>query len=134
MFFPATDGYLLFADANDNEPVLTEKARNRDKGIGFTRSQPPKWEVRVAVRVNAMVVARDKLVVAGPPDVLDPEDPLAAFQGRKGGVLQVRSAADGKKLSELRLASPPVFDGMIAAGGRLYLACTDGTILCLEGM
>jgi hypothetical protein len=29
------------------------------------------------------------------------------------------------------LSSPPVFDGMAAAGGRLYLSLMDGSILCL---
>jgi len=32
MFFPATKGYLLFADANDNEPILM----GRDKGPALT--------------------------------------------------------------------------------------------------
>ena len=40
---------------------------------------------------------------------------------------------DGSKLSEMDLSSPPVFDGMIAAAGRLYLATVDGEILCLAG-
>ena len=43
------------------------------------------------------------------------------------------SAADGKKLAEQKLDSPPVFDGLIAAGGRLYLATTDGRVLCFAG-
>jgi hypothetical protein len=29
------------------------------------------------------------------------------------------------------LDSPPVFDGMIAAAGRLYIITEDGQILCL---
>jgi len=32
-----------------------------------------------------------------------------------------------------KLNAPPVFDGLIAAGGRLYLATTDGKMVCLAG-
>jgi len=41
------------------------------------------------------------------------------------------STADGKKLTEHKLASPPVFDGLIAARGRLYLATRDGRLTCM---
>ena len=105
-------------------------AADRDKGVGFTSPQPPKWSVWVPVRVRAMVLAGKTLFIAGPPDVLDPRDPLAAFQGRKGGLLWAVSPADGKKLAEYRLESPPVFDGMIAANERLYVATRAGEVLC----
>jgi hypothetical protein len=157
MFFPETTGYLLFADDNENEPVLVDATGNpkpvkwlpeinpatgwkletpavdRDKGPGFTRSQPPKWAAWVPIRMRAMVLADRTLFVAGPPDLLDKEDPLAAFQGRKGGVLRAVSTADGKLLAEYPLESPPVFDGMIAADGRLLIATRDGRLVCLEG-
>lgn len=133
MFFPATEGYLLFADDNGNEPVLEDNARDKDKGPGFTRAQPAKWSVSVPVRIRAMVLAGQTLFAAGPPDVLDPDDPLAAFEGRKGGALLAVSCADGTGLAEYKLESPPVFDGMIAANERLYLATTDGKVLCFGG-
>ena len=81
-------------------------------------------------RVNAMIATRDKLFVSGPPDVVDPQDPLGAFEGRKGGLLWVLSKSDGKKLAEYTLDSPPVFDGMAVAGKRLYIATQDGRMLC----
>lgn len=77
-----------------------------------------------------MVPAGGTLFVAGPPDVMDEADPYAAFEGRKGAVLWSLAAADGKKLAVSELKSSPVFDGMIAAGGRLYIAATDGKVLC----
>ena len=55
----------------------------------------------------------------------------AAFEGRRGAILAAVSAADGKQLAAYRLKSMPVFDGMAAAGGRLYLAASDGKVLCL---
>jgi len=131
MFFPGTQGYLLFADENSNEPVLVGRAINRDKGPGFTRARPPIWSVWVPVRIRAMVLSGKILFVAGPPDVLDPDDPLAAFEGRGGALLGAVSAADGKKLTEYKLDSPPVFDGMIAANGRLYISTRDGRVLCM---
>ena len=46
-------------------------------------------------------------------------------------VTSVEWAADGKTLSERELPSPPVFDGMAAARGRLYLATRSGQVICL---
>ena len=83
------------------------------------------------VRIRAMVKAGDTLFVAGAPDVLDPKDPYAAFEARKGANLVAVSATDGKKLSEASLDCPPVFDGMIAAGGRLFASLENGTLACL---
>jgi len=78
-----------------------------------------------------MVLAGNNLFVAGLPDTLDPKDPLAALEGRMGGVLWTVSTTDGKKLSELKLDAPPVFDGVIAAGGRLFVSLTDGRVMCM---
>ena len=72
-------------------------------------------------------------VGAGPPDALDPDDPLGAFEGRKGAVLWAVSAKDGKKLGEYKLEKTPVFDGMAAAKGKLFMSLADGTIICFSG-
>ena len=131
-FVPGT-GYQLFADSNDNEPFLDEKAANWDKGPGFQRAEPAKWSRRVPVRVRGLVLAGDRIFAAGPPDVLDAHDPLAAFEGRSGALLQAVSAEDGRQLSEYPLDSPPVLDGLIAAGGKLYIATHDGRLTCMGG-
>jgi len=55
---------------------------------------------------------------------------MAAFEGRKGSELWVFSKTDDRKLAEKKLDSPPVFDGMAAAKGRLYLSLEDGSIIC----
>jgi hypothetical protein len=78
-----------------------------------------------------MVKAADHLFAAGPPDLYDEEDPFAPFEGRSGAVLVKVSAADGLKHSEIQLESSPVFDGMIAAYGRLYLSLENGSLLSL---
>jgi outer membrane protein assembly factor BamB len=155
IFYPAEQGYLLFADENTNEPDLAAKGekpeglrwlpeaaysdkhrrggRGVEKGTGYIRRRPPLWQTMVPVRVRAMVLAGDRLLVAGPPDAVDPQDPYAAFEGRGRGVLKVVAAADGSVVAERGLASPPAFDGMAAAGGRLYVTLADGTVLCLGG-
>jgi hypothetical protein len=43
------------------------------------------------------------------------------------------SGKDGTKLSETQLESPPVFDGMIAATGRLFASLQDGSVVSLTG-
>jgi hypothetical protein len=130
LFTPGGKGYLLFADRNDNEPVLDDRTRGTTKGWGYTRREPPVWFHWVPLRIRAMVLAGPHLAVAGPPDVVDPEDPMAAFEGRKGARLRICSAESGETLAERALPHPPVFDGLIAASGRLYLAATDGSVVC----
>ena len=80
------------------------------------------------------VVGRDQL---GPwygeyyLSVRSPEEALAAYLGKRGAKLWVVSGDDGERMAEFALDSPPVFDGMIAAAGRLYITTEDGQILCL---
>jgi len=160
MFFPGKEGYLLFADLNANEPQIVGEQGSRepvkwlpqsdfsrargnemrklessafglDKMIGYTRAKPPVWMQWLDVRIRAMVKAGDTIFVAGAPDVFDPKDPYAAFESRKGAKVVAVSAKDGKKLFETPLEYPPVFDGMIAAGGRLFASLRDGSVVCL---
>ena len=160
MFFPGKEGYLLFADKNGTEPQIVGEEGARppvawlpqsdfgrregprrldspafglDKMIGYTRAEPPLWTLWLPVRIHAMVKAADALFVAGPPDEFDAKDPYAAFEGRRGARLVAVSAQDGKKLAERALDVPPVFDGMIAAAGRLFIALEDGSLACLAG-
>jgi outer membrane protein assembly factor BamB len=110
-FFPGTKGYRLFA---------RDHQANKDK-----------WSEFIPVRVRAMVATGDKLFVAGPPDVVPEDDPLAALEGRLGAVLWAFAADDGKKLALVaKLEAPPTYDGLIAATGRLYLSTESGEVLC----
>jgi hypothetical protein len=87
--------------------------------------------VRVPMRVRAMVLAGDTLFIAGPPDVVADEDPAGAFEGRRGADLWALSAATGETLREIQhLKVPPVYDGLIAAEGSLYLSAKDGRVHC----
>jgi outer membrane protein assembly factor BamB len=159
MFFPGKEGYLLFADKNTNEPqivgeegsrkpiewlpqsdyvfrppnvrTLDSEAFGQDKLMGYTRVEPALWMQWLPVRVRAMVKASDTLFVAGAPDELDATDPYAAFEGRRGARLVALSTKDGSRLTEMELGTPPVFDGMIAAGDRLFVVLEDGSLVCL---
>ena len=70
--------------------------------------------------------------IAPPPDVIDSDDPYAALEGRKGAKLWAVFPDTGKKLAERDVGTPPIFDGMAAADGRLYMACTDGSVVCMR--
>jgi hypothetical protein len=101
------------------------------------------------VIAKAMVLAGDRLFLAGPRDVVDEKamwgrsnEPLyqkkmaeqeAWLNGKHGSFLQVFAKQDGKKLGELKLDCLPAFDGLIAANHRLYMVTRDGSILCLGG-
>jgi outer membrane protein assembly factor BamB len=127
-------GTLLFGDPNrpfapdedtDENPDYPPKARIQKT------PRPHRWTVKLPFQARAMVMASDRLFVAGWPDVVPSDDPYAAAEGRSGGLLWVFSKSEGKKLAEYPLESPPVFDGLIAAQGRLYLADRAGRIVCL---
>ena len=98
------------------------------------------------IQVRAMVLAKDVLFIAGPPDVIDevdlwhkPDDPelqrkkaeqTEAWRGRRGGSLWVVSTEDGNCISHIDLEAPPVFDGMIATDNKLFLSLMNGKIVC----
>jgi hypothetical protein len=101
------------------------------------------------IMARAMVLATDKLFVAGPRDVVDERtmwgrsneqayqekmvEQAAWLDGQHGGLMQVFSKADGAKLAEYRLERLPAFDGLIAANGALYMTTEDGSLLCYRG-
>jgi hypothetical protein len=107
------------------------------------------WTKDVPLFARAMVLAGRTLFVAGPPDLIDEEqafrqmnDPkvtrslakqAAAIDGKRGALLVAVSAAEGTELAQYDIESPPVFDGMAAAAGRLYMATVNGEVLCFRG-
>jgi len=88
------------------------------------------WSTNIPVRIQAMVLAGETLLVSGMPDIVPDGDPWGAYEGRYGGLLWVFSAADGTKLAEYELDSPPVWDGMAVANGRLYISKRNGKLVC----
>ncbi|TKJ35491.1 MAG: hypothetical protein CEE38_15075 [Planctomycetes bacterium B3_Pla] len=95
------------------------------------RAEPANhWEKTVPIQVRAMVLADKVLFVAGllAEEIDGPDGPDES----RGAVLMAISAADGAELARCPLDCPPVFDGMAAAYGRLYVSMKDGSLLCLE--
>ena len=166
MLHPRTS-YKLFAA--DKEPALVApptpkaqpKAQPKVKGkkVRKPRARSPRgggikhhWQVDTpGLLVNAMVLGKDKLFIAGPPDLADETKMMGflpgadddinrqlkaqaeAWQGKRGGVLRIVSCETGEKLSEHKLENIPVFDGMSAANGKLFLSTLDGKVVCIGG-
>jgi len=116
------------------------------------------WKnTEIPILVNAIVLADRILWVAGPPDLvdevkaynwwsMDPSDPGydpsipinlseqdAALNDQRGGLVRAVSIEDGSTLAEYTLESMPVWDGMVAANGRLYVAMANGKVKCFKG-
>jgi outer membrane protein assembly factor BamB len=99
--------------------------------------------------VRAMNLAKDTLIVAGPPDYNQFDQPAAygrhgeeefrrqmrrqaaAWAGEKGGILWTIDAKTGARSAEFALESPPVFDGMASTSSGVYLSTMDGRVLLL---
>lgn len=106
------------------------------------------WTSYVPVVTRAMSMSGKDVVVAGAPDFVDEEqafekltkkDPIiqqilkeqdAALSGQRGAVVKVVGKASGQVGREFPLDSPPVWDGMAVAHGRIFIVTTDGKIQC----
>ena len=122
--------YKLFA--NDNTPFSADEPFLPDFRKAAKGSSPRfNWSIDLPLRPRAMLRAGGTLFLAGMPCNVDEKDPVATYEGRKGGLLWASSPADGSRIAEYKLQSPPVWDGMAAAKGRLYISTVDGTLLCM---
>ena len=81
------------------------------------------WDLDVPrpAQVEALIVAGETLLAAGANNGVTPAD----------GFLWAVSAAKGRKLAEHPLPAPPVYNGLAAARGRLFVATQDGRLTCL---
>jgi hypothetical protein len=106
------------------------------------------WNSHSPVFARAMCKAGSSLFVCGPPDMIDEEyafermsqkDPAIfkdlaaqddALNGKSGAQLISMTTDKGNIASDVKLDSPPVWDGMAVAQGRLYVASVDGKVTC----
>jgi len=151
--------YYLFACARSPKVIETptkQDQKNKRSGARSMTQIECTWSESVGLWARAMVLADKILFLAGPPDVFSFDSPAGGGQaqdkadqskrpsslvprdssdeGRRTkdeGILYAVSAEDGGKLAEYKLESPPVFDGMIVANGRLYISTRDGRLLCM---
>jgi outer membrane protein assembly factor BamB len=142
IMFPEEKGYYLFCDKDSemyddlllfSESPEKKKASSRSEVKDWEEADSRVWSKWIPVRVRAMVKTAENLFVCGPADVIPKDDPMAPFQGRAKGQLWAVDAGSGEKLAEYTLDSSPVFDGMIAAYGKLYFSLEDGSVACWQG-
>ena len=102
------------------------------------RTENPLWEIETPLIIRAIATAPAEyggpaatVLAVGLPDDNDPEDPLAPYFNRGTPKLISLSAANGETMYELVLPGPPVFDGLAIAEGKLFIATTEGQVLCL---
>ncbi|NQT41028.1 MAG: PQQ-binding-like beta-propeller repeat protein, partial [Planctomycetes bacterium] len=131
--FRPGSGYHLIADRNTTKPVLDAMDIGAEKGRGFSRTELPIWSTRIPIRVHGMLLAGTHLYLAGAPDLPPEEGAYEAMIGKRGAVFRVVSTADGSTAAEFEMEEVPVFDGLIAAAGRLYMTTMNGTLICLGG-
>ncbi|EDM28118.1 serine/threonine protein kinase related protein [Lentisphaera araneosa HTCC2155] len=102
-------------------------------------------EIEPEIMVRAIAIANDKLIVAGPADILDEaslygqftaeknqaklEEQEAAFNGERGGHLWVMDKKSGSHVTKLELNSVPVFDGMAVSHGNILLSQKNGELV-----
>jgi len=120
--------------------ALGLKVTARDKRHGEPSLHRTVWSQTVPVFARALVLADRRLFLAGPPELddtrrseltlKDADKAEAVFLGGHGSLLCVHDATDGRPLAEYKLASTPVFDGMIAAQGRLFVSLQNGSLVC----
>ncbi len=93
----------------------------------------PSWNASLSVRPRAMLKSGDYLFVGGMPAEASGDDPYAAFEGRSGGMIRVVSAKDGIGVAQYETSSPVVWDGMAAAGEKLFICTEKGELQCWRG-
>ena len=90
------------------------------------RTTPIRWSDEIPFHVRAMLLAGDTLFAAGPYG--DAVRSMDAFEGKRGVRLAAVNTKTGKLRASFAIDAMPVWDGMAAANGHIYLAAKDGTI------
>jgi hypothetical protein len=106
------------------------------------------WTTDVPIIPRAMLLASDTIFIAGPQDLIDEPTALRqidtkrtkqkliaqanAIDGKSGAILMAVSKTNAKTLTTITLESPPVFDGMATANGKLYISTMDGHIIAMK--
>ena len=138
---PYPTGDIIVSDGTDyysvfGHPVHRGKSWNPRGGYALlakTRTGDgwtDKWQATIPMTGKAMVLAGETVFVAGAPLVFRPDDLGGTYAGRRGAILHAVSAVDGTTLAEYTLDKLPVWDGIAAAYGRVFIVNQDGTVDC----
>ena len=129
--------YRLFAagkDAGAGEGPAAPPAKGerggKKKGAAAPAGFKTRWSVEVPIQARGLVLAGKTLFLAGPPEGADADGPGLRRADAPPPMLIAVAIDDGRKLSEQALEASPVFDGLIAAGQRLFVCGTDGKVVC----
>jgi len=139
--------YRLFSVARSvPKPEIKPPVGGKKPRRGRQPAFAPRWSVNIPILARAMVKAGDVVFACGPEDIVDETtaqmrqpaklDPLKKqaelFTGSEGSLLFSVSSKDGSIIGKTKLDVLPVFDGMISAGGKLYMSTVDGKVVCME--
>jgi outer membrane protein assembly factor BamB len=92
--------------------------------------QSYRWQQQMPVYVQAIVLAGDRLLVAGRAD-RDVDDTIELIKGRAAGQLWLLSADEGKIQHRLHLPAAPILDGVAVAHRRVFLSTEGNHLVCL---
>jgi outer membrane protein assembly factor BamB len=118
------------------------------KGGGAGSFVKHTWDRFVPIVARSMALAGKTVLVSGAPDTIDEEyaferlaakDPAIlkelneqneALEGRRGAKMWAVNTETGEQSTGLELTSPPVWDGITVAQGRVYVSTMDGRVQC----
>jgi outer membrane protein assembly factor BamB len=145
---PKANNSILFS--MDKHPDQRELKKSRRHTPLFVLEK--NWSVDIGMHPSAMIVGEKYVYATGPAEVdvgllkeyrekqkVDafsvPEniqEQTDLFLGEKGSLLKIVSKKDGAELYSVRVPSKPVWDGMIAADSKLFIALKNGSLVCYE--
>jgi hypothetical protein len=136
------DGYGLRASKPNSvhEAERKESPQSGKKGRGGgKKGDGAVWnlvDMTFPVRVRGMVLVGNHVLVAGTAgeQTDDPEKLLAALRNQGPAELWRINAENGEVIEKMKLTAAPVFDGLIAAGARVFVSQENGTVVCLGGI
>ena len=100
----------VFAGADDKAPAAPWRTT-------FAQGNP---------RLKALLVARDTVVIA-----CQPGGGLLGTETTNAGTLLLLAKESGKQIGTVDIGHEPVFDGLAAAGGRVFVSTQDGQVIAL---
>ena len=61
------------------------------------------------------------------------ERQVRIWNGEDGAMLLAVSKKDGSQVAKYHLDALPIFDGLIAAHGKIFMSLQNGSVVCMEG-
>jgi outer membrane protein assembly factor BamB len=129
------DSHLFRAEKKVISLATSNRKIDNNNNAALRREQKAyrvryRWKKESSIMVRAMVLSRDVLFVAGP--TADGKDEALFDDVSHPAALVAVDVETGDELSRCPLPSQPVFDGMIASGGDLFISLIDGTVRCIK--